>query len=49
MEDLGERLAEWLTNVLMSYINQIYRAAICHIDEFVNGIISKIYELLTDY
>ena len=46
MEDLGERLAEWLTNVLMSYINQIYRAAICHIDEFVNGIISKIYELL---
>ena len=46
IEDLGERLAEWLTNVLMSYINQVYRAAICHIDEFVNGIISKIYELL---
>lgn len=46
IEDLGLRLAEWLTNVLMNYINQIYRAAVCHIDEFVNGIISKIYQLL---
>ena len=48
MEDLGERLIEWLTNVLMSYVNQIYRAAICQVDELVNGIISKINQLLTD-
>ena len=48
MEDLGERLAEWLTNLLMNYINQIYRAAACQLDELVNGIISKIYQLLED-
>lgn len=48
MEDLGERLIEWLTNVLMSYIEEIYRSVICHVDELVNGIISKINELLTD-
>lgn len=46
MADLGERLEDWLTNVLMSFINQIYRAAICQIDELVNGIISKIQELM---
>ena len=45
MMDLGERLEAWLTNVLMSFINQIYRAAICQIDEFVNGIISKIQSI----
>ena len=44
MADLGERLMEWLTNLLMSYINQIYRAAICQVDELVNGIISKIIQ-----
>lgn len=48
MEDLGERLIEWLTNVLMSYIEEIYRAVACQIDELVNGIISKINELLND-
>ena len=46
--DLGERLIEWLTNVLMNYINQIYRAAICQIDELVNGIISKIQQLMNE-
>jgi len=48
MEDLGERLIEWLTNVLMSYIEEIYRSVICHVDELVNGIISKINELIND-
>ena len=48
MADLGERLIEWLTNLLMSFINQIYRAAICQIDELVNGIISKIQQLMTE-
>ena len=46
MEDILLRLTEWLTNLLMSYLNQIYRNAICHVDEFVNGIISKIYQLM---
>ena len=48
MADLGERLAEWLTNVLMSYIQQIYQAVVCQIDELVNGIISKINQLLNE-
>ena len=48
MEDLALRLAEWLTNLIMSYVENIYRAAICHIDEFVNGIISKIYQLMNE-
>ena len=46
MEDLGLQLAEWLTNLLMNYVNQIYRAAACQLDELVNGIISKIYQLM---
>ena len=48
MADLGERLIEWLTNLLMSFINQIYRNAICQIDELVNGIISKIQQLMNE-
>ena len=48
MADLGERLIEWLTNLLMSFINNIYRNAICHIDELVNGIISKIQQLMNE-
>jgi hypothetical protein len=48
MADLGDRLAAWLTNVLMSYVNQIYRAAACQIDKLVNGILSKINSLMED-
>ena len=48
MADLGDRLIEWLTNLLMSFINQIYRNAICQIDELVNGIISKIQQLMNN-
>jgi len=48
MADLGDRLAEWITNVLMSYVNQIYRAVACQIDALVNGIISKINSLMED-
>ena len=48
MADLGDRLIAWLTNLIMNFINQIYRAAICQIDEFVNGIISKIQQLMNE-
>ena len=48
MADLGERLIEWLTNLLMNQIMQVYRAAICHIDELVNAIISKIQQLMNE-
>ena len=49
MADLGTRLAEWLTNVLMSYVEQIYKAVMCQVDELVNGIISKINQLDEDH
>ena len=48
MADLGDRLAEWLTNLLMSYVNQIYQAVACHIDELVNGIVSKINSFMEE-
>ncbi len=48
MADLGDRLIAWLTNVMMSYVSQVYRNAVCHIDEFVNGIISKINQLINE-
>lgn len=48
MADLGQRLIDWLTNVLMSYVNEIYRSVVCQIDELVNGIISKFNQLLEE-
>jgi len=46
MADIGDRLMEWLTNVLMSYVEQIYRSVACQIDALVNGILSKLFDLL---
>jgi len=48
MADLGDRLIEWVTNLLMNYVMSIYRAAICQVDELVNGIISKIQQLMSE-
>jgi hypothetical protein len=46
MADLGDRLAEFLTDILMSYVEQIYKSVACQIDALVNGIISKINSLM---
>ena len=48
MMDLGKRLQDWLTNVLMSFVNQIYRMAVCQVDTLINGIISKMNQLITE-
>lgn len=48
MADLGDRLAEWLTNVLMDLVTQIYQAVVCQVDTLVNGILSKISSLIED-
>lgn len=48
MEDLGERLEKWLTNLIMSYIRQAYRAVVCHVDAFVNAVLSKMNELMEE-
>ena len=46
--DLGDRLEAWLTNVLMSLIQQIYQSVACQVDALVNGIMSKINSLMTE-
>lgn len=48
MADLGDRLEEWLTNVLMSYLQNIYSAAACQVDALVNGIMSKMNSLMEE-
>jgi hypothetical protein len=42
IEDIGERLAEFLTDLLMGYIEEIYRMAACQVDLLVNGILNQI-------
>ena len=42
IEDIGERLAEFLTDLLMDYIEEIYRMAACQVDLLVNGILNQI-------
>ena len=46
--DLGDRLEAWLTNVLMSLIQQIYQSVACQVDALVNGIMSKINSLMNE-
>ena len=48
MADLGDRLASFLTNLLMSYVQQIYKSVACQIDALVGGIMSKINALMSD-
>ena len=48
MADLGKRLEEWLTNVLMSYLQDIYSAVACQVDALVNGIMSKMNSLMEE-
>lgn len=42
MADLGDRLAEWLTEIIFGYLFNIYKNAVCQVDKFVGGILSKI-------
>ena len=48
MADLGDRLAKFLTDLLMSYVQQIYKSVACQIDALVNGIMSKINSLMNE-
>ena len=48
MADLGDRLFGFLTDLLMSYVEQIYKSVACQIDALVNGIMSKINSLMND-
>ena len=48
MADLGDRLAQFLTDLLMSYVQQIYKSIACQIDALVGGIMSKINSLMDE-
>ena len=46
MGDLFDRLTEFLTDLLMSYVENIYKSVACQVDALVNGIMSKINSLM---
>ena len=46
MADIGERLVQWVTDLLMGIINDIYQSVACQIDAMVNGILSKLTSLM---
>ena len=48
MADIGERLIQWVTDLLMGIINDVYQSVACQIDAMVNGILSKLTSLMED-
>lgn len=48
MADLGQRLAEYLTDILMNTAQQIYQMAVCHVDKLVQGILNEITKALDE-
>ena len=48
MEDLGDRLAAFLQDLLFGYLFQAYKAAACLVDSLVEGILNKITSLLEE-
>jgi len=48
MEDLADRLASWLSEVIFGYLFNIYKETACQVDKFVGGILSKIQSTMED-
>ena len=48
MADLGDRLAEFLEELIFGYLFNIYKAAACVVDQFVEGILNKIQSLMEE-
>lgn len=48
MEDLGKRLADWLTDLLMGYITDVYRMVACQVDKLVQGVLNEITKALDE-
>ena len=46
MADLTDRLAQWLTDLLLGYLMDAYSAAACLVDNVVNGILDQILSFL---
>ena len=48
MADLGDRLARFLEDLIFGYLFNIYKAAACIVDKFVEGILNKILSLMEE-
>ena len=48
MADLGDRLAEFIEDIIFGYLFNIYKQTACQVDKFVNGILNKIQSLMND-
>jgi len=48
MADLGDRIAAFLEDLIFGYLFEVYKAAACVIDTFIEGLISKIVSLIED-
>jgi hypothetical protein len=46
MEDITDRIAQWLTDLLFGYLMEAFRAAACLVDTLINGIINELVSLL---
>jgi hypothetical protein len=48
MADLGDRLAEFIEDIIFGYLFNIYKQTACQIDKLIQGILSKMQSLMTD-
>ena len=48
MADLTDRLAQWLTDLLLGYLMDAYSNAVCLVDNVVNGILDQILSFLDE-
>lgn len=48
MADLGDRLAKFLEDLIFGYLFNIYKAAACQVDQFVEGVLNKIQSLMNE-
>ena len=48
MADLGDRLAQFIEDIIFGYLFNIYKQTACQVDKFVNGILNKIQSLMND-
>jgi uncharacterized repeat protein (TIGR01451 family) len=48
MEDITDKIAQWLTDLLFNFLMDAFTAATCLVDTLVNGVINEILALLEE-
>ena len=48
MEDLSDRLAKWLEDMIFGYLFNLFKSTACQVDKFVGGLINKIQSLMNE-